>query len=887
LRVSVVGDGDGALHLTGTDADGLPVVSVDSLVARPVDERTLARAGDGNDSLFELEWVMAELASSSVAATRWALLGQFDEIEVDGEPYRDLAALSAAIAAGAPLPDVVLARAEDGAADDRLVYEAHHAIHSMLGLLQAWLADPRYTDVRLVVVTRGALAVHEGETPNLVSASLPGLLRSAQSEHPGRFFLVDLDGSSRAPWDELLGIEEPQLAFRDSKAYAPRLSRTCARTDDGIGLDREKTVLVTGGTGGLGAVLARHLAVEHGARHLLLVSRRGPAAAGAQELVADLAKLDCRAHVVACDVSDREQLAALLEGVSEQPEVGAVIHAAGVLEDGTIETLTGEQLERVVRPKLDAAWYLHELTKERELSQFILFSSAAPLLGGAGQGNYAAANAFLDALAIARRALGLPATSLAWGVWDNASGMMNVGGPQTAERAGRQLKARMGLLPLAVDEGLALFDLALAANAPLLVPARLDVSALRAQARSGLLPALLRGLVRVPARRAAGASLARRLAEVPETERDGVVLELVRSHVAAVLGHASSEAIDPDRPFNELGLDSLAAVELRNGIANATDLKLAPTLVFDHPTAREISMHVRDQVAVSGVGVEGSSASDTLTRLARNAYREGALNDMVPLLVQASRFLPSFTVGEEPPAHLVSLSSGPAVPKLLCIPSFLVGSGPHQFVRFARGFRGARGVSALSLPGFAGAEPAPASWAAAISAIAKAAEEFANGEPIALVGYSIGGLLAHGAAGQLAAAGTPPAGVVMIDTYVPEAEDEWSDVLSQVLAPILDGNDELVTISDIGLLTMASYSRAIVDWEPGRQEIPRLLIRASRSLVDAIGQPQVAPWQKSAWLETVDGDHFTVISDAAGQTAKVTETWLNSIDREPSRSGTP
>jgi acyl carrier protein/pimeloyl-ACP methyl ester carboxylesterase len=462
-------------------------------------------------------------------------------------------------------------------------------------------------------------------------------------------------------------------------------------------------------------------------------------------------------------------------------------------------------------------------------------------------------------------------------LWANQSGMMNFDDSETAERAGRQLTARMGLLPLANDEGLALFDRALGRSAPLLVPARLDAAALRAQANAGLLPPVLRGLVRVPARRAVAGSLAERLAGIAEGERDGVILEFVRSHVAAVLGHASPEGLDPDRPFNELGLDSLGAVELRNRVAKATGLKLAATLVFDHPTTRDMAAHLRDELTASGVRRKASPASETLTRVVRNAYREGALDDIVPLLVQTSRFLPSFTVGEEPTPQLVALADGPALPKVLFIPSFLVGSGPHQFVRLARGFKGTRAVSAMSLPGFDGAGPAPASWHAATSAIAKAAAEFADGAPVALVGYSIGGLLAHGAAARLAEAGAGPAGVAMIDTYVPESDDEWNDVLARVVAPILDGGDELVNVTDMGLLTMANYSRAVADWDPEGPQIPRLLIRASRSLVDELGKPQRAPWQETAGVEKVDGDHFTVIADSADQTAEVTETWLGSL----------
>ena len=342
-------------------------------------------------------------------------------------------------------------------------------------------------------------------------------------------------------------------------------------------LDPDGTVLITGGTGGLGALFARHLVERHGARHLVLVSRRGADAPGVAGLVAELEALGARVRVVACDVADRDQLAGVLAAL-DRP-LTAVVHAAGVLDDGVVESLTAEQVERVMRPKVDAALHLHELTAGAELSAFVLFSSVAALIGSPGQANYAAANAALDALAARRRAAGLPATSLAWGLWADATGM--TGELDEAELARLE---RMGVTALSAELGRELFDQALGLDAPLLAPVELDLAALRSQARAGLLPPLLRGLVRAPARRAgSGGSLAQRLAGVAEADREQLVLELVRAQAAAVLGHESADAIDPDRAFKELGFDSLSAVELRNRLTQATGLRLPATLVFDHP----------------------------------------------------------------------------------------------------------------------------------------------------------------------------------------------------------------------------------------------------------------------------------------------------------------
>jgi len=290
-------------------------------------------------------------------------------------------------------------------------------------------------------------------------------------------------------------------------------------------------------------------------------------------------------------VSDRDQLAALI-GSLEHP-LTAVVHAAGVLDDGVIASLTPEQVGRVMRPKVDAALHLHELTAGMELSAFVLFSSIAALVGTPGQAGYAAANAALDALAQRRRSEGLPASSLAWGPWADAGGM--AGRLGDADRARLE---RMGLEPLPTGLGLELFDQARRLDAAVLAPVRLDLAALRARARAGMLPALLGGLVPAPARRVQeAASLAQRLAGVQEADREQVVLQLVQAQVAAVLGHASAGAIDPGRAFHELGFDSLGAVELRNRLVHASGVRLPATLVFDHPTPAAVARLLLSEVA--------------------------------------------------------------------------------------------------------------------------------------------------------------------------------------------------------------------------------------------------------------------------------------------------
>ncbi|GDY53724.1 hypothetical protein SVIO_043470 [Streptomyces violaceusniger] len=378
----------------------------------------------------------------------------------------------------------------------------------------------------------------------------------------------------------------------------PRLARATAPTENQApDWNPNGTVLLTGASGTLGALFARHLVTDRGVRHLLLVSRRGENAPGAAELTAELSELGAEAHWAACDVADRDALAATLATVPADHPLTAVVHTAGILDDGVIASLTPDRFTTVLRPKADAAWNLHELTQDADLSAFILFSSAAGVFGGAGQGNYAAANAFLDALAQHRRAGGLPATSLAWGLWAEPGGM--AGDLDEAELARLQ---RGGIAAITADQGRELFDLAIATDDALLVPMPLDLAALRAQASAGMLPPLFRGLVRVPPRRAAQAAaaaarsgaLAQQLAGAASgAEAEAIVLGLVRTQVAAVLGYAGPEAVDPQRAFSEVGFDSLTAVELRNRLTAVSGVRLPATLIFDYPTPAALAAYLR------------------------------------------------------------------------------------------------------------------------------------------------------------------------------------------------------------------------------------------------------------------------------------------------------
>ncbi|UED88771.1 SDR family NAD(P)-dependent oxidoreductase [Streptomyces profundus] len=557
LRVRVTPAGEDRVTLAAFDATGQPVLSVDALTLRPLSGTALGRV----DSLYQVEW-------SPVSAP-----------------------------GGAGVPETRVWRVEG---DDLSA-----TLHPLLASIQ----EAQAADGTLAVVTRGAVSVAGEDVPDLAGAAAWGLVRSAQAEDPGRFVLVDIaEPDDETALRTALATGEPQVAVRDGRAHAPRLRAVAAGEAEPSSVFGD-TVLVTGASGALGGLVARHLVVEHGVRRLLLTSRRGGQAPGVAELVAELTGLGAEVEVAACDVADRTALAELLAGRS----LTGVVHAAGVLDDGVVASLTPERLDRVLAAKALAALHLDALTREMELGAFVLFSSAAGVLGSPGQGNYAAANAFLDALAVRRRAQGLPAQSLAWGLWGTETGMAGGVGGRDRERIDRA-----GLLPLSPEQGLQLLDAASALAVPTLVPASLRV----AGADPVELPPILHGLVRGSARRVASAdhgggadALRRRLAGRSSAERHTELLDLVRGHAAAVLGHAGPESIDPERAFSELGFDSLGAIEFRNAVNVAAGLRLPPTLMFDYPTSRVLADHLDAELAPEEGGGDRDADEETIRRL--------------------------------------------------------------------------------------------------------------------------------------------------------------------------------------------------------------------------------------------------------------------------------
>jgi acyl transferase domain-containing protein/acyl carrier protein len=583
LRVGLRLGEERAASLVLFDTSGRTLASVGSLAMRPIAPEQLKVTPAKRQGLHEIEWTEVALPDGVEEAARETELWR---CELD----------SAADPAGA-----------DGA-----------AAALALETIQGWLSAEHPVGSRLALITDSAVATNEDESPELVHAALWGLVRSAQSEHPGSFVLLDSDGAeaSEQAIAAALATDEPQLALREGVALAPRMVQAGdeGRQGERRPLDPDSMVLITGGTGSFGALVARHLVVEHGARNLLLVSRSGTEAEGASELKSTLEGLGADVTIAACDVSERAQLAQLLDAIPPAHPLGAVIHAARALDDGVVELLDGERIERVFAPRASAAWHLHELTADLDLSQFVLFSSVAGIVGNPAQANYAAASAFVDALAVHRQSRGLPALSLAWGPWaqeDDPAG-------KTVDAEGGRLR-HLGLAPMGSERILELFDVACARVEAQLAPVEFDRAALRSQASAGTLSAILRKLVRVSVRQARerGETLVTRLAGVPEAEREGMVLEFVRSHVATVLGHASAADVEPDRAFKELGFDSLAAVELRNRLGTATGLRLPATLVFDYPFASALASYLLAQVASDGAGPVDDGLGGTSQALAK------------------------------------------------------------------------------------------------------------------------------------------------------------------------------------------------------------------------------------------------------------------------------
>ncbi|MGA4991469.1 SDR family NAD(P)-dependent oxidoreductase [Nonomuraea bangladeshensis] len=840
-------DGDAVTRLDVADQSGRPVVSVEELTARPLAPGQLSGAVPAQ-WLYEVAWrPVGERGAETVGVT----------------------------------PEVLNVAPSTGA-DSTEPARVRRTVGQALDELQTWLTNGETRP--LVVVTRGAVAVTGAETPDPAQAAVWGLVRAAQSEEPGRITLIDLDPdrtdaqTADSVSAAALRSGEPQAALRGDRLWAPRLERARLGDEPEAPWPTDGTTLITGGTGGLGALTARHLVGEHGVRHLLLVSRRGLDAPGAAELRDELTEQGAEVTVAACDVADRDALTALLEGI---PDLRAVVHTAGTSANAVLADLTPELVDQVAGPKADAAWHLHELTQKHDLAEFVLFSSSASLVDNPGQGNYAAANAFLNALAEQRRAAGLPARTLAWGLWGGEAGMQSLLRDDDLARI-----RRWGMLPLPVDAGLALFDAARRSDAAVLAPIRLDPAAVRARADG--VPALLKDLAPAVRQKAAqGGNELEPLAALPPEERLERLVELVRKRAAQVLGHADPEPVEPDADLVGLGLDSLAAMELRNALNSATGVRLPATAAFDYPSVRALARLLDEEMAPAAVPATAhgdappapdlQGATETLSGLFRAAVAAGKIEEGMLLLHAAAAVRPQYGAADVPARTPVVLSTGPSRPRLFCLNSPMAFGGPHQFVPLAAEFREVRDLAVLPVPGFVREESLPDSLDALVQGLARTVTS--GGEPYALVGYSAGGVFAHALAGAMAEAGQGPAAVILLDTHVPGAAESPA-VWSSIVGGLLDREAVFGPFTAARLSAMGWYAALLSQWRPGELAAPTLFIRANQGVatpggttagVGAGWHPAITP---GTAVREVAADHFSILESEARQTAAVIEEWL-------------
>ncbi|MFF9757103.1 SDR family NAD(P)-dependent oxidoreductase [Streptomyces sp. NPDC014344] len=672
------------LELWAADTTGAPVLHVAALHLRRADAGQI-RAARGTDGLHQLRHLPVELPGTPGEAAADAVLGGTGELaaSLGAAALADASALTAWLDAdpgrrpGRVLVDLSgPSEASDASGPGDTPEEAHAAAATALGELRTLLSDERLDTTELIWLTRDSAAAADGEPlDGLAHAPLHGLLRTARTEHPERSLrLIDLGPAETGPGSLSRALSltgEPELAVRGEQLLAARLTPAPAPAteEDGGGTarrpDPEGTVLLTGGTGELGGAVARHLVRHHGIRHLVLTSRRGPDAPGAAELRNQLLEEGARCvRVVACDVSRRDDLAQVLALAEEDRPWTAVLHLAGILDDGVLLGQDTERLRRAMTPKVDGARHLAELTRDLDLAALVFFSSAAGTLGTAGQGIYAAANTWLDAFAARLRAEGRPVTSLAWGLWEQA------GTGMTAHLQGAELTRmrRQGIAPLPFAQGLRLLDAALARPADNYVPVRLDLRQIQRDAGEGApVPALFRALVRARTQRAAtGAApavtgLRDRLLAAPAPEREEIVTQLVLREVAAVLGLASPGALAPDQVLKDLGLDSLMAVELRRRLAQETGLALPATLAFDYPAPERIAHLVLDRMALPAPADRAAAAPadddpDATLGWALARLSAARLHDsgLLGSLVELARQTEDGTAAGGPPASAVA-----------------------------------------------------------------------------------------------------------------------------------------------------------------------------------------------------------------------------------------
>ncbi|ONK14925.1 Erythronolide synthase, modules 5 and 6 [Streptomyces sp. MP131-18] len=593
------------------------------------------------------------------------------------------------------------------------------------------------------------------------------------------------------------------------------------------------------------------------------------------------------------------------------------MHSAGTATGALVVDTTAAELEAVSAVKVGGALHLHELTLERglDLDAFVTFSSGAAVWGSGILAAYGAANAALDALVARRRAAGLAGTSVAWGLWG--------GGGMGAGEAGEQLSS-YGLRPMAAERGIQGLAQALDDGEDQLVVADIDwdrflptYTVFRPSPLLSTVPEAIRANAAEAENEQEAetsieaAALRKRLAAAPSPlERETILLDVVREHAAAVLGHTGAAAVQPDTTFLEQGFNSLSAVELRNRLARVTGLRLTGPMMLDHPTPTATAAHLRELFATDQAGEGGTdqpaprfllpaapqadgppagppdpraAASSSLTALYLRAHSSGRGADAMRMITGLGAFRPSFTSPEElagiPP--LVPLTRGPEGPTLICLPSFGGTADAQEFVRLAHGFRGKRQILAVTVPGYIPGEPLAAGPDALLDLYAGTVlgspEAAADAGPFVLVGYSSGGVTAHALAARLAERGRPPAALVLLDTFTPDRAGVSDEVISELPAAVLANNVGADGIGgDDWLIACGHYYD--FDWRahlPHAAGLPTLLIRHADGDDGAADFVQV-PWAYSGDVTpvAVPGDHFSMIGSRAETTALAVESWL-------------
>ncbi|MEV4397352.1 type I polyketide synthase [Nonomuraea sp. NPDC049607] len=749
------------------------------------------------------------------------------------------------------------------------------------------------TTAPLWVVTSGAVAVHASdEVRDPGQAWLWGLGTVAALEQPATWGgLVDVPA---LPDPEDLAClraaiagagGEDQIAVRAHASHARRMIRALPDDRDSAPWRPHGTVLITGGTGGIGRQLARRLALQ-GADHLILLSRRGPDAEGAGDLQAELSATGSTVSVVACDITDPDALRAALDRLPHP--LTAVIHTAGVAApDRLITEQTLADVARIADPKVSGTLALHEVLRDHSPEVVVLFSSGAAVWGQHGQAPYAAANAFLDAFAAHRRAAGLPATSIAWGAWG--------GGGMVDAAVGDRL-ARIGVRIMPPDLAAEALSHALAAPDRQHVVTDIEwdrfapaYSLSRPRPLVSAVPEYAQALA-TDTTAAAGAQdtdLRRRLDPLSPAARQDALVAHIRAEAVKIRGLAGVEAVGPDKNFLEVGFDSLGAVELRNVLNRITGLRLPATLVFDQRTPANLARYLLAELYGQDGAGSALNGNGSLSTLLHEATAGGKLHEAIAMLEAVAKLRPSFRAGETPakaPAPLL-LASGPESPRLFCFSTPVALGGAAQFARLAAGFQGVRDLYALPVPGFAPEEPLPDSVDAVVRFWAQCAAEAAGGRPFALLGYCAGGNFAYAAAAHLEGIGLHPEGLVLLDTF-PDLTvvDEIGDAMTEGM---FEREDRFGPFTDARMAAMGRYYRLTKELfehtGPAPVKTPVLCLAPDTPLPSGPdGQRRRTGQWRATWpgehtLCEVRGDHFTVLESEAPTTAAAIDDWLRSL----------